>query len=1034
MKRAIEDSFPIVEINRLAVPERNAFKPIYQMHKWFARRASCVFRAILLGALKPLLVDEKGKPTKTGARLIMDEFYKDHTRDPDTKGAVVLDPFMGGGTTIVEALRLGCKVIGVDLNPVSWFIVKTEVEPVNVQALEEAFERLANRPVNWSGKLLRNTLLDLYKTECPCCHSQDADIMYTFWVKSAVCHNRLCPARSGDCGVEVPLFSDYVIAQKKPSVRYWPNVCCPNCKKTFDWETEPAALVAERKLMVDDSRTSAGQGRGNMRWAFSAETSVYCPWCEQEVKPLPSSILGKKGPRRERKKVPLTVLLCPKCECVWQWRGELAEHVTCPACKANYDPHTGTLRDDYDFICQSCGNPEGVLDSLRKLPADQRLRFKPYAIEGYCPHCAEDSETDEEPRLLFADIESRQRKAQSRQHSCWLVKNGGKFYKQVTAADVAKYQAAAATWEREASKLPYPKQKIPFGYQTVKGNDLPGHGYVHWHQLFNTRQLLGLSTLLRAIDEETDQVLKEMLLSGFFQLIRNQCLLCFYDALCCKLSPALSRKDFAPPKRPVENSVWGTVYGRGTFVSIKDKILAGKKFCSSPFDRIVVEFKPSGESVLEDVPSFEEIAGTPSNARLEARNVLDLDNSDAGTSADHVVTDPPYASNVNYSEVSDFFYVWLRLTLARTYAAFTPDHTPKAGEIIAQKVRGRSLQDFQKDLAEAFRKAGEYLKPDGLLVFTYHHEANAAWEAVLEAVMNAGFTVEAAYPYESEARKSGSMGAQKIAYDIIHVCKRRRNGEAIQARSWAGIRPEIRQRAREEIRAIETGRYGNEPLSPADVNIVLIGKCLEQYSRHYGRIVDHEGNPVPLHDALEEIKVLVDQLTNQDQELPTELEAVDPPSYVYLTCLSGRREIKSDEVHKATRGILEPEELLKAGLMTKGRAKGGRTYEIKSPIERLTVLKAKFGSERTAPQIELFDDELAPAHRPGVVFIDYVHLLLALVEAGESVLDWIEKFRGRRPEIRAALEYMARKYKAFIVPTQTIIGLMDERTLFTRKE
>ena len=47
--RVIEVDFPIVEINRLAVPERNSFKPIYQMHKWFARRAFCVFRSILLG-------------------------------------------------------------------------------------------------------------------------------------------------------------------------------------------------------------------------------------------------------------------------------------------------------------------------------------------------------------------------------------------------------------------------------------------------------------------------------------------------------------------------------------------------------------------------------------------------------------------------------------------------------------------------------------------------------------------------------------------------------------------------------------------------------------------------------------------------------------------------------------------------------------------------------------------------------------------------------------------------------------------------
>ncbi len=93
-KRAIEESFPIVEINRLAIPERNAFKPIYQMHKWFARRASSVFRAILLASMKPAGTD------------IMEEFYKDHTHDLDTNGVKILDPFMGGGTTVIEALTL----------------------------------------------------------------------------------------------------------------------------------------------------------------------------------------------------------------------------------------------------------------------------------------------------------------------------------------------------------------------------------------------------------------------------------------------------------------------------------------------------------------------------------------------------------------------------------------------------------------------------------------------------------------------------------------------------------------------------------------------------------------------------------------------------------------------------------------------------------------------------------------------------------------------------------------------------------------
>ncbi len=1017
VRRAIEDSFPIVEINRLAVPERNSFKPIYQMHKWFARRASCVFRAILLGCLKPIPMDEQGKPTKTGAKVIMDEFYKDHTNDPDTKDKVILDPFMGGGTTVVEALRLGCRVIGIDLNPVAWFIVKTEVEPVGLDALKDAFERLAERVVPWSGKSVRETLLSQYRTECPCCGSPDADIVYTFWVRLAVCIA---------CKREVPLHHNHFVTYKEPSIRYYRDVTCPCCSRVFDWEIDPAVVVADERLQRCSSGYSAGTGRSNARWALSNADTVRCPWCDKVVSP----VLCRA--RYERKKVSLAVLLCPHCGNIWQWRGQLPDFVNCPTCGRGYSPDKGTLPDNYDFVC-FCGTRMGILESLRRLGPRERRRLKAYAIAGYCPNCdtAVDGKTSPHSTMFETPSQTANTKILGGTHSCCLRKNKGRFFEGIKTKDIARHQQASQIWDKQKESLLYPCQEIPYGYQTVVGNDLPGHGFLFWHDLFNQRQLLCLSTLITAIQAEADQTLREMLLSAFFQALRNNCLLCFYNPKADKLEPALSRKDFAPPKAPLENSVWGTKFGRGTFASVIDKIVEGKAFCTKPCDRRFVRADKDGQAILENVQSMERISAAPENLSIYSQSSTMLSSIDISLDhVDFVVTDPPYAGNVNYSEVADFFYVWLRLLLAPSYPCFAPEFTPKAEEIVAQEARGRSMEDFRDDLTKVFSLSGERVDDSGLLVFTFHHEANAAWEAVLGSVMSAGFTVEAVYPYESEARKGGSMGAQKIAYDLIHVCRKRDSQADEQPRSWAGIRQEIRRRAREEIAAIEAGRYGSEPLSPSDVNIIMIGKCLELYSRHYGAVIDHEGKNVPLHHALKQIRDIADQMTERERPLPSELEEIDPESRVYLRALSAVKEVKSDDVHKATRGILEPADLIEAGLMTKMRAGRGRSYEVKQPADRLTELMERFGNGDVSSQRNLFGEIERPRERRGTLFIDRVHLLLGLVEAGENILPWLERFRGETPQIRAALEYIENKNKNLALACRKVLGLLEVGPLF----
>jgi len=1017
VKWAIEDSFPIVEINRLAVPERNSFKPIYQMHKWFARRASCVFRAILLGCLKPLPVDENGNPTKSGAEVIMEEFYKDHTHDPDTNGKVILDPFMGGGTTVVEALRLGCQVIGIDLNPVAWFIVKTETTPVDIKELERAFDDLANRIVPWSGKPLKQTLLGLYKTTCPCCGNTDADTIYAFWVKSAICTDPTCRK-------QVPLFGDYFVTAKQPSIRYCPDVSCPKCHRTFDWELEPASLIAESSLTVVNPLDASG--RGNKRWAFATAEPVECPWCGESVEP--EFAAGKTKP--VRKKISLTVLLCPHCQAVWQYRGTVPDHVACPSCKQEYEPRKGNTAESGKFVCPHCGKKDTVLSSIRSLPADQPLPMSMYAFQGYCPSCGKGgiNEDAEEEDTFDANLgasaaqgpTSPTQTSSADDHRCLLAKSGGKFFKRIDPADLELYTRTARMWEQYKDQLPYPKSEIPGGYNT---NQMIKHHYRHWRQMFGPRQMLSLSSLLLLLARNDHPSLRDLCLSAFIMALNNSNVFSRYHRFTYregKIEGLFSRHEYQPKLTVCENNVWGIRHGYGSFAACVSKVLDGIKFAQAPFD---YGQKPTIHGDVRDPIRTE--------AQLLCQDSREVVPS---TLVHFVVTDPPYAGNVNYSELADFFYVWMRSVLYSDYPYFAAEETPKAAEIIENSVRGKTMSDFKEGLCDAFRCAGQKLDPSGLLVFTFHHAEDAAWEALLEAVCDAGYSVEAIYPVHAESEVSlHLLDRQGISYDLIHVCRKRGEG-AVESRSWAGIRQEIRRRARQEIETIERGRYGNEPLSPADVNIILIGKCLELYSRHYGRVFDHKGENMPLHEALQAIRMEVDQLISQEQPLPGELTDIDPVSYVYLVCLADKAfEIKGDDLNKYTRGgIVDADDLLKTGLIIKGRTGRGRFFKIKSPAERFSEVQERLGREsgQMHPVLPGMEEAVTVSAGGQIPFIDYVHFLIALVDGGENLRPWMERFRGQTPQIRAACEYLRAKQPRFADACGKILKFIEVTPLF----
>jgi putative DNA methylase len=331
-----------------------------------------------------------------------------------------------------------------------------------------------------------------------------------------------------------------------------------------------------------------------------------------------------------------------------------------------------------------------------------------------------------------------------------------------------------------------------------------------------------------------------------------------------------------------------------------------------------------------------------------------------------------------------------------------------------------------------FEESNKKLNKDGICVFTYHHAGDQQWIDLLEALNDSNFIIECIYPIHGEKESSLLLqNTEGISYDLIHVCKKR-TFDTIRTRSWAGVRQEIRQRAREEIKLIESGKYGNEKLAPSDINILLIGKCLELYSKHYGAIVDYQDKPVPLHLALKEIKMMVDQLITKETPLPAELEDIDIPSYIYFKTLFFKKEIKVDEVSKSVRGIIDPSELRDCGLINKRRESRDRTYYVKQPLERLNDLKIKFQNNISIIHANLFEDQrtILPSN---ILLVDVIHLLLGMAETGDNLLPWLARFGGLRPQIRASMEYLI-KYDKFVTEAKRVLGLLDERTLFSKEE
>ncbi len=162
--------------------------------------------------------------------------------------------------------------------------------------------------------------------------------------------------------------------------------------------------------------------------------------------------------------------------------------------------------------------------------------------------------------------------------------------------------------------------------------------------------------------------------------------------------------------------------------------------------------------------------------RILNQSAADLSAVESG-SVDLVLTDPPYFDNLSYSELSDFYHVWLRQILGADYTGHALEHTPMGSSLFAGKrspagATAAPQAEYARTLARVFRECRRVTKLGAGMVFTYHHRSSEAWATLGRAIIPAGFRVLNVFPVRSEGRSGFHSYGGSIKWDSVLVCRR----------------------------------------------------------------------------------------------------------------------------------------------------------------------------------------------------------------------------------------------------------------------
>jgi len=228
---------------------------------------------------------------------------------------------------------------------------------------------------------------------------------------------------------------------------------------------------------------------------------------------------------------------------------------------------------------------------------------------------------------------------------------------------------------------------------------------------------------------------------------------------------------------------------------------------------------------------------------------------------DAVLTDPPYYDNVNYAELSDFFYVWLKRSIGELYPElFSTPLVPKSQEIVANPVRHGNFDSarkfFEDNLKKSFQEICRVLKPDGITVIVYAHKSTEGWETLINSLLDSGLIITAAWPINTEMQvRLNAKETASLASSIYIVARK-------MQREPTGFYNQVKEELTNHLNQ-KLDRLWAEGIGGADFFIAAIGSAIEVFGK-YEKVMDYEGNIIHADRILDDVrKIATDYAVHQ---------------------------------------------------------------------------------------------------------------------------------------------------------------------------